>query len=443
MKIVVIGAQAAGLSAAAKAKRLKSEVEITVYEKTNVISFGACGLPYFVGDFFSDKDYMTSRTVDQLRQNGINVKIKHEVLAVDTSKKQVTVKDVETGNTWKDSYDKLLLATGAAPLIPPICGLDRANVFTLKTMEDGEALKEAALAPTVKDVIIIGGGYIGLETAEAMHRLGKQVRVIQLDDRVLTESFDREIAKVIEDSLHVNGVKLHLSETVLGLEGVSAVSAVRTNEGEYPADLVILCTGVKPNTLFLQNTGLEMLGNGAIRIDSYARTNIEDIYAVGDCATVFHSVKQQDSYIPLATTANKLGRLVGENMVGGTTGFPGTLGTAAIKVFAVEAARTGITEDEAIKLGLDFASVFVKDKNHSNYLPGQTDIFAKLIYDKQTKQILGGQVAGGAGSALRVDALAVAIVAQMSMDQLAMMDFFYAPPFSRPWDVLNIAAGRA
>ena len=443
MRIVIIGAEAAGASAAAKAKRLLPDAEIIVYEKSVIVSFGACGLPYFVGDSFDDPDFMISRTVEQFTNSGITVKIKHEVLAVDAEAKTITVKNLDSGETFTQSYDRLLIATGAAAVKPPIANLNLQNVFTLKSMADGLMLKQAAHQDKIKDVVIIGAGFIGLELAEAMIKLGKRVRILQLDERVMHDFFDQEITDIFEKELTAAGTVVQVSETVTALQGDISVTGVVTDKGEYPADLVVVAVGVKPNTAFLQNTGITMLKNGAIAIDGHGQTSLPDIYAAGDCASVWHLVKRENVYIPLATTANKIGKIIGENLGGGDAIFPGTLGTAAIRVMELEAGRTGLTEKEAAKAGLPYKTVFIRDKNHSNYLPGQSDIFVKLVYHKETRVLLGGQVAGNYGSALRANVLAAAVWNGMTVDQLGMMDLFYAPPFSRPWDALNIAANAA
>ncbi|EGO63084.1 CoA-disulfide reductase [Acetonema longum] len=440
MKIVIVGAEAAGASAAAKAKRLAPEAEIIVYEQSEIVSFGACGLPYFLANHFDDTGYMISRTVSQFARSGITVKTNHQVLAVDPAVRVLTVRNLHTGEQETRFYDRLMIATGAAPIKPPIENLHRKNVFTLKTMEDGLAVKQAAQSQTVKNVVIVGAGFIGLEVAEAMMHLGKDVRLIQLDERIMADVFDREITEVLEKEIIAAGISLHLQETVKAVTGAEQAAGVLTDKGEYPADLVIVAAGVKPNTAFLQNTGLAMLKNGAIIIDQSGRTNLPDIYAAGDCATVPHRITGENAYIPLATTANKIGRIVGENLAGKDSQFPGTLGSAAVRVLEAEAGRTGITEKDAVKAGIPYGSVFIKDKNHSNYLPGQSDIFVKLIYHKETRKLLGGQTAGRYGAAFRANVLATAVWNGMTIEELGMLDLFYAPPFSRPWDVLNIAA---
>lgn len=442
MKIIIIGAQAAGASAAAKAKRMAQNATIRIYEKSDIVSFGACGLPYFIGEHFNDDNEMISRTPEQFEKDGIEIKTRHEVIAIDAQAKKVTVKDLSTGHSFDDNYDQLLLAVGASPIMPNFSNGHLKNIFTLRDLHDGQAIKQALSNPNVANVIVVGAGYIGLEIAESLVALKKKVKLIQLDDRVLVDAFDSEMTTIIQDNIKQH-CDLHLQERVQGFEGEHAVTGVITDKGQYRADLVIIATGVKPNSHIYQHLGMNMLGNGAIITDSFGRTNIANIYAAGDCAAIEHRVSQSTVYIPLATSANKLGKVVGENLAGGNAQFPGTLGTSALRVFDSEAGRTGLSENEAIKAKIPYKTVMVKDKNHSNYVAGQTTIVAKLIYHADTRVILGGQIAGGHGAALRVNVLACAIWAKMKIDELSMMDFLYAPPFSRPWDILNIAGSIA
>ncbi|WP_297597810.1 CoA-disulfide reductase [uncultured Cetobacterium sp.] len=446
MKIIIIGGVAAGMSAAAKASRLDKKAEIVIYEKTEIVSWGACGLPYYVGNFFENPCNMIARPVEKFIEAGMNIKIKHEVIEIDITKKEVTIKNLENGEIFTDSYDKLMVATGAHAIMPPIKNIKSNGVYTLKDYTDGIVLKEEILKEENQDIVIVGAGYIGLEVAEAAKHLGKRsVRIIQLGDRVLLESFDKEITDVMEEEIRSHeGVDLHLEEIVEEIiEENGKVVGVKTNKGQYSADIVVVSTGVRPNTAFLKETGIEMLGNGALIIDNQGRTSIDSIYSAGDCATVPHLVRNENVYIPLATTANKIGRVVGENLAGMETTFQGTLGSAAVKVMEVEAGRTGITEAEAIKMEIDYKTVFIKDKNQTNYYPGREDIFVKLIYDAKTRILLGGQIAGKKGAVLRVDSLATAIYAKMTVDELGMMDFCYAPPFARTWDVMNVAGNVA
>ncbi len=345
-KIIIVGGVAAGMSAASKAKRLNKELNITVYEKTDMISWGSCGLPYYVGDFYQDSERMIAKPLEQFNKEnkelnitvyektdmiswgscglpyyvgdfyqdsermiakpleqfnkeGINVKMKHEVIGIDPAKREVTIKDLNSGEIFNDSYDEIIIATGASSIKPPIKNIDLQNIFTLKEFSDGIELKKAILKAENREIVIIGAGYIGLEAVEAATHLRKKVRVIQLSERVLPESFDKEITDIMEEELSSHkDVILNLNETVTEFEGKDGkVTSVITNKGKYSADIVILATGVRPNTKFLENTGIETLRNGAIIIDSRGRSNIDGIYAAGDCASVYHKVKKENVYI--------------------------------------------------------------------------------------------------------------------------------------------------
>ncbi|TKB51135.1 CoA-disulfide reductase [Ferrimonas sediminicola] len=443
MKIVIIGGEAAGMSAAAKARRTDRDAEIIVFEQSQVVSFGACGLPYFIGDSFDDSGFMAERSVAQFRESGIDLRVGHRVERLDPAKRSLLVTDLARGRSFPQPFDKLMIATGAAPVAPPIEGLDLERVFFLKTLEDGLALKPLVQSDEIRDVVVIGAGYIGLEVAEALVHQGKRVRVIERTDRVLSESFDAEIGEMIEAELREKGVKLHLGESVTALEGEAQVRQVASELGQYPADLVILATGVRPNTGFLADSGIDRLANGAIVIDPQGRTSLPDVYAAGDCATVPHRVSGRPAYLPLATSANKLGRMIGENLCGNQKVFPGTLGSAGVKVLGVEAGRTGLSEREARSLGLAYRTVVINDKNTTNYVAGQSDLRVKLVYAEEDKRLLGGQVAGGPGAVLRVDALAAAIHGGLTTEDLGMLDLVYAPPFARTWDALNVAGNVA
>lgn len=443
MKVIIIGGVAAGMSAAAKLKRANKEAQITVYEKSKHVSFGACGLPYFVGNFFEDSQKMIARTVEQFNVSGITVNIEHEVLNVDPTNKTVTVKNLLTQETFTDTYDKLMIATGASAIIPPIKNVDLAHVYTLKSMEDGEVLKQAMQDESLKRVAIVGAGFIGLEVVEAAKQYGKEVHVFQLNDRVLVDTFDKEITDLLEEELRAHDVHLHLSQTVTELVGDQVVAQIKTKDEAFDVDVVVITAGVRPNTHFLKETGIEMLRNGALVIDNEGRTSIEDIYAAGDCATINHILKPEPAYIPLATVANKMGRIIGENLAGAHQTFNGSLASACLKVMDLEAGRTGLSEQEAINLGINYKKVFITDMNQTSYYPGQSKINVKLIYNADTKVILGGQIVGRKDAVQRVNVLATAIFAGLTTDQLAMLDLCYAPPFARTWDVLNIAGSVA
>lgn len=441
MRIIIVGGIAAGMSAAAKLKRLQPEYEVVVYEKGDIISFGACGLPYFVGGFFDDANNMIARTPEKFRETGVELFTNHEVLSVDFDNKSIEIKDIKSDIVITDTYDKLMIATGASAIIPPIENVfEYENVHTLKSMEDGVKIKELVQGNDIKNVCVVGAGFIGLETVEAMKKLGKNVSLVQMGERVLQEVFDKEITDLIEEELNSHEVDLRLETIVTKLEGDTKVRKVITNKGEIDADLVIVSTGVRPNTKFLDNSKIEMLGNGAIIIDDGGRTSVEDVFSAGDCATIKNYITNEKVYVPLATGANKLGRIVGENLAGLNSEYQGSLSSSCLKVIDMEAARTGLSEEDAKKLGINYGAKFINDMNYTNYYPGRTKIYVKLVYDKDTKVILGGQVCGYKDAVQRANIIACAVFSKMTTNQLGMLDVCYAPPFARTWDVLNVAA---
>lgn len=439
MRVIIVGGIAAGTSAAAKLRRIDPNAEIIIYEKSDIVSFGACGLPYYVGNFFYDSKNMIARTPEAFIKSGVEVKVLHEVTTIDFNNKKVKVKNLKENKEFEDYYDKLMIATGASSIIPPIKNVNLKNVYTLKSLEDGENLKNLIRDDKNKKVAIIGAGFIGLEAVEAAKHYGKEVSIFQLDDRILKDVFDKEITDLLEEELKNQGVNLYLKESVTELIGEEYVTKVRTPNREIEADIVIIATGVRPNTGFIKESGIKMLSNGAIVVDEYGKTSIEDVYAAGDCATINQVVTGENSYVPLATGANKLGRIVGENLGGENIAFQGSLSSSCLKVMNMEAGRTGITEEKAKALGLDYKTAFITDMNQTDYYPGQNKIYVKLIYDAKTKVILGGQVAGYKDAVQRVNVLAACIFGKFTTKQLGMLDLCYSPPFARTWDVLNVA----
>jgi len=439
MKVIIIGGIAAGMSAAAKLKRMSPNDEVIVYEKGDIVSFGACGLPYYAGGFFDDSNEMIARTAEEFRKTGINLFTNHEVLEVDFDNKKLRVKDLIQNMIIEESYDKLMIASGASSIIPPIKGIDSENVLTLKSMDDGNKLRALMENENLKRVTVIGAGFIGVEAVEAAKKRGKEVTVVQLQDRILAEVFDEEITNLLEEEIRKHDVNLLLDETVMEITTAGKATNIKTNKREFETDIVIVATGFRPNTAFVKNEKLEMLKNGAIVVDKYGRTSIEDVYAAGDCATINSVITNKPIYVPLATGANKLGRIVGENLAGANNEFQGSLASSCIKVMDMEAARTGLSEKEVKALGFDYKTKFITDMNHTSYYPGQTKIYVKLIYDAHTKVIYGGQVAGYKDAVQRCNVIATCIFAKMTTAQLGMLDLSYAPPFSRTWDVLNVA----
>jgi NADPH-dependent 2,4-dienoyl-CoA reductase/sulfur reductase-like enzyme len=442
MRIVIIGATAAGTSAAAKARRLMKNADIIMYEKGIITSFGACGLPFFVGNFFDDVNDMVARTPEEFEKSGIQVKTQHEVIGLDIPSKTITIKNLLSHETITDHYDQLMIATGASPVLPPFIKTLPSNVFMLRSMTDGIALKQAISAPNIKNVAIIGAGFIGLEVAEAALHLGKGVSIIEMRDRIMADSFDSEMTQLMQDHLIQKNIELHLGCRVNSLEG-EPVHRIITDQSTVDCDLVVISAGVKPATDFLKNTGIQMTERGLILVDQQGKTNIDGIFAAGDCASIQHLYKKQPTYIPLATVANKLGRIVGENMAGIPSILPPMLGAASLKVLDLEAARVGLSEVEAKQEGYPYSTVVVKDYDHTSYYPPRYELHIKLVYNTETKIILGAQIVGQQGAALRMHALSVAIAKQVTTTELGLLDFGYSPAFTRTWDALNVAGNVA
>lgn len=444
MKVIIIGGVAAGMSAASKIRRSDETAQITVYEKGVETSYGACGLPYFISGANDDVELLRIRRPQEfIEKQKIDVKLRHEVVGVNTEKKQVEVVNRTTGEKFIDTYDKLVISAGASPVVPPIEGLEMGlkNVFTVKTIEDGENIKSFLSNDSVKKVVIAGAGYIGLEMVEACYDLKKEVTLIELQDKLLA-SVDEEIGTMIQDELDSHGVMIKLSEkiTKVHTENQTVVS-VETTNGIYEVDALILATGVRPNTKFLEGSEIA-LDRGAVVINDHMETSVKDVYAGGDCAVVYHKILQCNRYIPLGTYANKQGKLIGDNIMGANKSFPGGLGTAAIKVIDLEIGRTGVSELEAKQANLNYGTVFVKAPAHAPYYPGNVQISIKLIYEKEKKTILGAQLAGKKGAALRADMFAIIIDAGYTAEEIQNLDLLYAPPYAYVWDAVQIAAGR-
>lgn len=441
MKVAVIGGDAAGMSAASKIRRMDADAVINVYEQSGVVSYGACGLPYYIAGYNGDEKKLIARSVEDYRKMNINVRLNCSVISVDFNEKSLTFED-KSGGTTREFYDKLMIASGASPIVPNISGITKRGVYFLKNIEDAVAIKEAASGYGVANAVVIGGGYIGIELCEALRAQKKEVTLIEAKDRIL-DGFEPEIAEIAKAELISNGVTVKTGEQVAEILGGASAKAVVTDKGSYSADIVLAAVGVKPNTEFLANSGIRTEANGAIYVDRYQKTNIEDVYSAGDCASVFSLLKNKNVYMPLGTHANKCGRLAGANICGAHEQFLGILGSAALKVFGKEIAKTGLTQSEADAMGANAASVVTTAFNRPNYYPNQQEITIKLVYGKETNRILGAQLAGGAGTALRADVFAAAIETGLTAKALGMSDLIYSPPFATVWDAVQIACNAA
>ena len=440
MKVIVIGGVAAGMSAASKIRRNAYASQVTVYEKGHDLSYGACGLPYYIGDEIKDPNLMVARTKEAFEKMGIDVHIGHEVVSVNEEEKEVKIKNLMTGESFSDFYDELIVASGAHAIRPPWPGIDLENVVTLSTLEDGKHIKNIIKKDTVRSVAIIGAGFIGVELAEAALNYDKTVYLIEYKNQILPH-LDKEIVYPLQEELERQGVHVKTGEKVLELLGEGRVKSVLTDKNCFDADLVIVSVGVKPSTDFLKDTSVKRLVSGAVIVDKQMRSSVAHIYAAGDCATIYNRVTDDlEDYIPLGTNANKQGRLLGEILTGSSARFSGVLGTSMIKVCQMEGAKTGLSERQAIHGNYDYIKSMVSANNHASYYPNPKPMTIKLIADRQTRKLLGAQIVGGPDAAIRIDIFALAIHTGIRVDELAWVDFGYAPPFAGVWDAVHIAA---
>ncbi len=432
------------MSAASKLKRAMPGADISVYERGSFLSYGACGIPYFVGGVNNDPDLLIARSREAFEKQGIRTFLRHEAIGLDPQKRQVKIKDLDTGRVFEDRYDKLMIAVGCDSVVLPIPGADQIGVFYLKSMEDGLLLEKILGLGDVRSAVIVGGGYIGVEMAEALLERGKTVTVVEAADRLLTP-FEPAFSEMAAEELRQRGVDVRLGERVSSIQAQGNKRVVHTGAGSYAADLVVMCAGVVPATDFLRGSGIKMARNGAIMVDRRMRSSLEDVYSAGDCATVYHRLTGEDFFLPLGTVANKCGRIAGGNMAGDDAEFIGALGTAAIKVCGLEMARTGMSEEDARRSGKDYAVSTVKVSNRPAYYPGRQELTIQTVWEKGTRRLLGANTAGpyGSGAVMRADMLAIAVHAGMNTEELSMVDLAYAPPFSGVWDAVHIAANAS
>jgi CoA-dependent NAD(P)H sulfur oxidoreductase len=465
-RLVVIGGVAAGMSAASSYKRIKPEVEVVVLEKDYFISYGACSLPYYISDDVKDFNQLISLTPNvATKERGIQVLTRHEVLGIHTGTHKVHVKNLDKEEEMEFSYDRLVIATGGLPIKPPLPGIDLQHVYTIRTLTDGIEIKkyidewslfhvcvgspeciyinQFGTGKRQMKAIIVGGGYIGMEMCESLHKRGLDVTVIEKMDRVLG-NMDKSITGIVEEKITAEGVKLLKGISVEGFSGKDGiVTRVLTDKGEFDADLVLLVIGARPNTQLAKDSGIELGVNGAIRVDEYLRTNVPDLYAAGDCAEATHMVTGKKAYIPLGTTANKQGRIAGENAAGMKNVFDGITGTAVTKVFDLEVARTGLSPLEAERENYSFFTSTIKGKSRSSAYPSGKPITVSFVVDRNSGRLLGAQMVGEEGVAHRIDTLAACLYGKMTVEDVARLDLGYAPPFATVWDPILIAANVA
>jgi NADPH-dependent 2,4-dienoyl-CoA reductase/sulfur reductase-like enzyme len=441
MKVVIIGGDAAGMSAAMQIVRNSSGHDITVLEKGGIYSYGQCGLPYVVSGKIESTEKLIARTKDEFKEKyGIDARVFHEVQRVDAKRKVVEGMNHETGLSFEIPFDRLLIATGVSPVVPDWEGVKLPGIFTLKTIPDAKEIMDF-LQKDVLNVTVIGGGYIGLEMAESFVELGKKVTIIERNQQ-LAKIFDEDMAKLIHVEAEKHNITLKFGESVEGFKGSERVETVITDKGEYQADIVLVAIGVRPNVSMIEESGVQTSVNGAIQVNAYMQTSVEDIYAAGDCATQFHRIKERDDHIPLGTHANKQGQIAGLNIINQHHTFKGVVGTSVIKFFDLTLGRTGLTEKEAKSLNIPYETVSIKASDIAGYYPDSERMTVKLVYQKQSHKLLGGQIIGGNGVDKRIDVLATALHHSMTMEQLLELDLAYAPPYNGVWDPIQQAARR-
>ncbi len=443
-KLIVIGGDAAGMSAASQAKRRRPEMEIVVYERGPHTSYSACGIPYYVGRVVDAEEKLIIRTPEKfLELDGIDVRVLHEVDKIDASGRKVYVRDLKTGRSAWERYDQLLIATGADPLCPDLPGADAVDICGVSTLESGLEIRRRLDKGDIRKAVVVGGGYIGLEMAEALVMNGLEVSLISRSSQVMV-TLDEDMGALVSQALREVGVALYLDEALIEFATTAGkVTGIVTDKRSLPADIVILGLGVRPNTALAAAAGIPLGEKGSIRVNERMETGIAGIWAAGDCAESFHLVSRKPFYVALGTVANRHGRVAGINLGGGYATFPGVVGTAVTKICHLEVARTGLQEKELGKLGIEWVSAVIKSRTRAGYYPGAGEITVKVLAEKGSGRLLGGQIVGMEGSAKRIDVLATALQAGFTVEEMINLDLGYAPPFSPVWDPVVIAAREA
>ncbi|MEU1959968.1 FAD-dependent oxidoreductase [Nocardia sp. NPDC019304] len=445
-RLVVIGGDATGMSAASQARRMKdaSALEIVVFERGGFTSYSACGIPYWVGGHVADRDALIARTPEEHRSREIDLRLRTEVTEIDVEQARVRYRDRDTGDSAWMSYDQLVIATGARPIRPALPGIDANGVHGVQTLDDGQALLDTLERTRGKRAVVVGAGYIGVEMAEALIRRGYDVTMVNRGTEPMS-TLDTDMGALVRDAMCGMGIK------VVGGAEVSQfrtddgrVAAVVTDTAEYPADVVVLGIGVRPETGLARAAGLPLGEYGGLRTDPAMRVRgHENIWAGGDCVEVLDLVSGRERHIPLGTHANKHGQIIGANIGGGYALFPGVVGTAVSKVCALEVARTGLREKDAHAAGLQYVTVTVESTSRAGYYPDAAPMTVKMLAERFTGRLLGTQIVGREGAGKRVDIAAVALTARMTVEQMTMLDLGYAPPFSPVWDPVLVAARKA
>jgi NADPH-dependent 2,4-dienoyl-CoA reductase/sulfur reductase-like enzyme len=445
VRLLVVGGDAAGMSAASAARRRTDpdDVEIVAFERGVHTSYSACGLPYFVAGAIDDVDELIARSPAEHRANGIEMHTHHEVVAIDVQAGAVTVRDLDAARERREAFDHLVIATGAAPVRPALPGVDAEGVYGIQSIADGIALRERLDASKPARAVVVGAGYIGLEMAEAMHQRGIDVTVIDSGPQPMS-TLDPDMGALVADAMRGLGITLHTDTRAQAFERDERghVRAIVTERETLPCDVVVLGIGVRPNVELARDAGIEIGVTGGIATTSTMATSAERVWAAGDCVQTHHRVSGRAAFVALGTHANKQGRVAGINATGGAATFRGVVGTAVTKICAYEIGRTGLTEREATEAGLDFVSATIESTTRARYFPDAQPITVKVVAERTSGRLLGGQIIGREGAAKRIDVLATALWAGLDVEEIVEVDLGYAPPFSPVWDPTLIAARR-
>jgi NADPH-dependent 2,4-dienoyl-CoA reductase/sulfur reductase-like enzyme/rhodanese-related sulfurtransferase len=439
-KVLIVGGVAGGATAAARLRRLDEKARIIMFEKGDYISFANCGLPYYIGDVIRDKEELTLQTPESFSQRyNVDVRIKSEVISIDRQNKAVTVKDLISGETYHESYDVLILSPGAEPVVPPFEGSRLDAVFTLRTIPDTYRIKEYVQSNKPRRAAVIGAGYIGIEMAENLHNLGLDVSIIELSDHVI-QPLDPDMAAEVHHHILSKGVSLYLGKGVTAIRSSREGYELVLSSGEsIHADMVILAVGVRPESRLANEAGLETGVRGCIVTNTRMQTSDPYIYAVGDAVEVVDFITGEKVFVPLASPANKQGRIAADNICGIDSTYNGTQGTAILKAFDMTVAVTGSNERTLKAAGIDYEKSYTYSSSHADYYPGATSMTIKLLFDKKTSVILGAQITGYQGVDKRCDVLSTAIRTRMKVQDLVELELAYAPPFGSAKDPVNIA----
>lgn len=441
MKVVVIGCTHAGTAAVKTILNENPGAEVVVYERNDNVSFLSCGIALYIGGVVKDPQGLFYSNPEELKSLGADVNMEHDVTNVDLEAKKLNVKNLNSGEEFETTFDKLVLTTGSWPILPPFTGLDLENVQLCKNYRQAQEI--FTRKTDAKKVVVIGGGYIGIELVEAFALEGKEVTLIDGLDRILNKYLDAEFTDVLEQDLRDRNVNVQLNQMVKGFEGENGkVTKVITDSAEYDADMVIVCVGFRPNTDLVKDQ-VETLPNGAIIVDNYMKTSHPDVFAAGDSTAVNYNPNGGHAYIPLATNAVRMGTLVGKNINGDKVAYRGTQSTSGLHLFGWNIGSTGVNEGSAKHFGLETRSVYVEDNYRPEFMPTNEKLYMKLVYEVGTGRIVGGQIMSKYDCTASANTLSLAIQNKMTIEDLAYVDFFFQPVFDRPWNYLNILAQAA